>query len=523
MTQHHPISSEKKETEQLLVSSILGDATAEQINRLNDLLQSDAELRSLAARFLEEETVLRHQFQMLGRVSDYHNGNLLVEVREASNQITSAASRTCAGTSALKTRRAVPFFIVASLLTILACGSLWITRPWGNTGSRPIAEEHFSWPIKMDPKGDSLTASHSAALPLAASMLPRVTKVSWAGPQFASHVEGGPLATAIHSGVIPFTSAFGRPAQGNMVHLPPNAQLDLVVAADAEGENALAVIEFNSDGKPTGRRITYSNSAAEVGSATKPPSMTKHGPLGIWTERNNSSKSKYYFFTSVHKLLNRSIDDTWHVSRLLVLLDESNLVHIGWDDSGMIRDNDRDYAHLPDDDFDDLSATIRITKGEEHAGGKAADIRVLPEYDSAQISENAPSISREQVGFNFSIPAGESLILKATCRAHRPIALTVLDKKTGRLQWSCQHMNPSTPNVGICAIENDSAELQEFQLLGWYKTTATTTGDTSESWRESFATVRFQQDGFTTLTIDNGLPNPEYNHVKVDIITLGNL
>ena len=84
-------------------------------------------------------------------------------------------------------------------------------------------------------------------------------------------------------------------------------------------------------------------------------------------------------------------------------------------------------------------------------------------------------------------------------------------------------MNSSTPNLGICAIENNTAELQEFQLFGWYKTTAKATGDTPESWRESHATVLFQQDAFTMIAIENSLPNPEYNQVKIDMITMGNL
>ncbi len=128
----------------------------------------------------------------------------------------------------------------------------------------------------------------------------------------------------------------------------------------------LAVIEFDESGRPTGRRISFSNSAGEgdpdpAGSG-KFSTLTKKGRLGIWTERNDGARPRYYLFTGVHKLLNRAADDSWHVSRLLAFVEEPGLFHIGWDDSGMPFGGEQDYPQVPDDDFDDVSATIRIRK-----------------------------------------------------------------------------------------------------------------------------------------------------------------
>ena len=203
-------------------------------------------------------------------------------------------------------------------------------------------------------------------LPLTASILTPVTRVSWSGPRFASELNNEPLASTMREGVTSFTSAFGRPAQGYMVCLRPGAFLDLVVAADSDGENALAVIEFDGAGRPTGRRLSYSNSAGEddpdPAGAGKFSTLTKKGRLGIWTERNDSAAPRYYFFTGVHKLLNRAADDSWHVSRLSAFVDEPDLFHIGWDDSGMPPGGDKDQSQIPDDDFDDVNATVRIRK-----------------------------------------------------------------------------------------------------------------------------------------------------------------
>ncbi len=531
MTQHRPTSADANETSTLLVSLVLGDASDEQIGRLNELLQGDVELRRRAAQFFEEETVLRHQFQMLGRVGNYHNSSP-DELLDATTR-TIPATEACSGATVWRARRATPFFIVASLFAMLVVGALSITRPWKINGSRPIAGNLEPGQVGIRPERDHPASPRSAVLPLAASMLPRVTRVSWAGPQFASNVEAEPLASVMHAGIVPFTSAFGRPAQGYMVHLPPNAQLDLVVAADADGENALAVIEFDDDGRPTGRRISYGNSAGESTLASRPssqmPTMTKYGPLGIWTDRNNTSRSKFYFFTSVHKLLNRSADDAWHVSRLAVLLEESGLVHIGWDDSGMMRGDDRDYVHIPDDDFDDLSATIRITQSEQESPQKISEVRVLPEFEGSQSAENEPSAGREQAGFSFSVAPGQTLVIKGVYRASTPISLMVVDKKTGRVHWTCKRLSPRSTNLGVCAIENNSLEPQEYLLVSQHKIV---NDDKSESWRQSNHTLLFQQEMFTTVAFENGQVAPEvnqvkvdpiFNQVKVDILTIGNL
>jgi hypothetical protein len=61
------------ELEVLLVATLLGDAASDQLDRLNELLLGDQELRWHAARFLEEEAMLRRQFEVLGRVGDFHS------------------------------------------------------------------------------------------------------------------------------------------------------------------------------------------------------------------------------------------------------------------------------------------------------------------------------------------------------------------------------------------------------------------------------------------------------------------
>src|SRR5882757_4527422 len=66
-------SAFSSELNQLLAATALGDATDSQVHRLNELLLRDEGLRQQAARFFEEEVVLRREFEVLDRVGEFHN------------------------------------------------------------------------------------------------------------------------------------------------------------------------------------------------------------------------------------------------------------------------------------------------------------------------------------------------------------------------------------------------------------------------------------------------------------------
>jgi hypothetical protein len=70
MTEPHE-SAVDPELVDLLEAVVLGDATDVQIARLNKILLSDGEKRRIAARFLQDETVLRSEFQLFHRIGDF--------------------------------------------------------------------------------------------------------------------------------------------------------------------------------------------------------------------------------------------------------------------------------------------------------------------------------------------------------------------------------------------------------------------------------------------------------------------
>lgn len=487
---------------QLLVAVVLGEATDAQICRLNELLLRDESLRHHAARFLEEEVVLRREFEVFDRVVGFHNP--LSKDGGKEYLLSNNAIAICE-TRFQRIRRQI-LYLASAVMIAAVIGTIWLGR----------------WAVPSN-VGHLADEADLQQRPLAASMLSPVTYVSWAGPRFAAELNAEPLSSSMQEGVVSFTSAFGRPAQGYMVRLQPNSFLDLIVAADADGENALAVIEFDRVGRPTGRRLSFSNSAGEDKLARDGSgrilALTKKGRLGIWTERNDSAGPRFYLFTAVHKLLNRSVDDSWHVSRLLPFVERPDLFHIGWDDSGMLSTGDQDRIHIPDDDFDDVSATIRIRKSNSEPSGRAPGVHVYSNTVAGEAESNQTAAD-ESNGYPFSVAPGHVAIVKVCSRSGAPVEIAVLEKETATPQWRCRKEGSHSPTLGICAIENNTPEVRKFVLTGQIK--RPNAGAQASSGRLNHS-VLFEKEELVTVGFDDGKETSDYDRVKVDILTMGDL
>jgi hypothetical protein len=497
------------ELSQLLTAAALGIAIDAQVTRLNELLLRDESLRHQAARFFEEEAVLHREFQVLGRVADFHTPQ---SISCGENGIANSPEGSCEMRSCNNGRQRM--FLAVAVLISVSIAALWLKH---RTAAINAAVEAGPFALRANDRSLPL------APPLTASILTPVTYVSWSGPRFATDINARPLSSTMREGVIPFTSAFGRPAQGYMVRLQPDSLLDLIVTADADGENALAVIEFDESGRPTGRRISFSNSAGEddpdpAGSG-KFSTLTKKGRLGIWTERNDGASPRYYLFTGVHKLLNRSADDAWHVSRLQAFVAEPGLFHIGWDDSGMLSSGEQDYQHVPDDDFDDVSATIRIRASKPEQSRRFSGVRVYSTTPKANADSSNTALA-VHAGYLFSVPAGEVAIVKVASRSGRPVQMGVYEKEAGKLLWQCSKENSRSPTLGICAIENKTPEAHEFYLIG--REGAIGAEPPAGAGQMSHS-ILFQQEELATVGFENGKQDSDFNRLKVDILTMGDL
>jgi hypothetical protein len=215
----------------------------------------------------------------------------------------------------------------------------------------------------------------------------------------------------------------------------------------------------------------------------------------------------------VHKLLNRAEDDSWHESRLSVQLEETDLAHIGWDDSGIADLDEPGASQVPDLDYDDLSATIRIYRPRTESLGRQPGVRVLPEKTMARVvgTEN---------GFPLTVGAGEAVFVKVTNRFRTSATIAVVEKQTGQIWWSYTPTRTAASSGEVCALENATSDPSEFVVVGRQSTNPDNSPHELNSMN---ASVRFQQDAFISLMFDQAPIDPAFDDIKVDIIRMSPL
>lgn len=299
--------------------------------------------------------------------------------------------------------------------------------------------------------------------------------------------------------------------------------MDLVVAADSDGENALAVIEFDGFGLPTGRRISFTNSAGEgpqeSAIAGRASELTKKGRLGIWSERNDSDRPRYYFFTGVHKLLNRSADDAWHVSRVSPFVEEPGLVQVGWDDSGMPPGGDKDLPQIPDDDFDDVSATIRIRDSDPELNQRPAGVQVYSRTPASEFDSNLAAMGAHD-SYPFTVGPGQIAIVKVCSRSGALVKIALAENETGSIRWQCEKEKSLSPTLGICAIENNTQDERTFTVVAVKKLAETASEQLAQPLPHK---VLFEKESLVTVGFDQDKDVSDFNRVRVDILTLDEL
>jgi hypothetical protein len=131
------------ELRRLLVAVALSDATDAQIVRLNELLLHDERLRHEAARFFEEEAVLRREFNVLDRVGEFHK--TLAKESAGQSAPSSAGHIDCESRILDSNWQRLSLAVAVSIAASI--GVIWLAGHVRNSAIDQSAEEtHFRQP-----------------------------------------------------------------------------------------------------------------------------------------------------------------------------------------------------------------------------------------------------------------------------------------------------------------------------------------------------------------------------------------
>ena len=347
--------------------------------------------------------------------------------------------------------------------------------------------------------------------------LPVVTRVTWEGPCFESQLaesQPAPTTDDYRSGTIRLSVDPNMAADGYLFCLEPGCSVDLLSTFDATGENSLSLVELHRERGVAVNRITFHNS----GEGPRPRHANplaihrRYGVLGHWSETNFSSEPRYFLLTGVHKLATtigskeEYTGDTeqWRMSQMCVLLENTDVVHIGWDDSGPYPAENQGYN--PDYDFDDLAATLFFSSGTSQP---TPGFQVVSDFDSPQLQ--VPDVADQ--GGTLSVAPGEKVIFKTVYSAKDPNALVLIDDTTGELLWASQQPTKDAYPLSSACIENTSDAIRQLRFVGVHRKRNQPADD--PRWHVSHQRKLYEQRTLFIVGYDDGIQDGDFNDLRV--------
>ena len=353
---------------------------------------------------------------------------------------------------------------------------------------------------------------HGPSVHWTVDRMPMVTHVSWDGPSFSQDENQWRPIAAVGTGSIALQVEQGRTADGYLFCLPPGASVELVATFDATGENCLSVAEIGGADRRPVRKATFNNSGVGVRPLHANPGAVnrRYGMLGSWSESNATSSPRYFLLTGSHKLAGPPTEADWQLSKMEVLLNQDDVIHLAWDDSGP--EPTAGQVYRQDDDFDDLAASLFISRPGARRLRSAEGLTVVGSQDDS-LQGTLPKYGDP---YRFTLAAGEVALLKVSADASAPNAIYLIDAETGEVQWATSNRSNRSMNLGAAAIVNHSSGPRELLLVAGHQ--AKVDGNVDNRWSESTRKELYHQASFVILGYEDARVDNDFNDMRVSLL-----
>ncbi|WP_442483142.1 hypothetical protein [Aeoliella sp. SH292] len=451
--------NEQREIDRLLSAIADGESVEERVLELQELLRHRVDLQRYYQKVMALHTLLEFELSLSKMPFQplMPPGATALEqpmIAEANPALSRVASRV-----GLQSWPSSRFLLAASVAIAGMAGFLVLAGSllWKSPTGTPVALDTPSAATDSTvsvPLGDRILVRNGQLL----DRIALDTRTSRVSHLFLPVANGGsgPSVT-LCGGTAWMEEPSGNMGRGHLVELPPGHSLDVYVEAQSAVQNMVVMLEIDANGN-VASRMSFNN---WIDKRTR-RMWKRAGPLGNWSQINNTDKTKFFLFTGSHKLEASETDDSWYLSDFCIGIDSPSVVHIGFDDSGyaaQVSDNQSDR------DYDDITATLRI----EPIGAAVPKnpIRVIGGLDEPEAAELLG------VGYPIEVNPGETMLLRTAKRSQWASSLELVDRDTGQVVWRLsaedESVKPTPLNWGVVAVVNDSDEPRSYEVIGRFQ------------------------------------------------------
>lgn len=319
------------------------------------------------------------------------------------------------------------------------------------------------------------------------------------------------------SGTAWMERAPGDHERGYLVALRPGCLMDVYVDTDAEGQNALGVVEIDSEGQMTGSTLSFNNLVEGDVRLTQ----RRTGSIGNYSVYNDGHHTKFYLFAGSHLLTGSDGEGMWHQSDYRVLHDSNHSLVIGWDDSGCTVVDEPHVLpnpdHARDFDFNDISAIIRFSGVGFEVTSASNDVQYSP----------APPAEREiaddaERGYALDVKPSEELVMMASSSAFLQNSIKIIEVPSREVLWQQDGTAPNTDKSpyqegerGVYVIRNFSDRVQRIELYSRHQPDPNAT---TGQWRTSPYKVLAEGNASITVGFEDSPDDPsrlDWNDIRV--------
>lgn len=300
-------------------------------------------------------------------------------------------------------------------------------------------------------------------------------------------------------------SPIGR-ERGYVVALAPGYRMDVRLDSDAGSQNALGIVELDSQGNLTGDMLSFNNIGATTEFADR-----RYGNIGEFSVTNEESTVRFFLIAGSHL----DPGGQWRQSDYKLLHESSNFLVLGWDDSGYPGTEPVEDGR--DRDFNDVSTILHFSPLVATDDAQREGITFAP----PALAETR-QFDGEGAGYLLDVTPGQHLLMLVSSSALKQNTMVVVDHDTRQVIW--QNEKPEMPEGdilhetttrGVYVIHNQSPTVKRYEFHVRSRD-VNAEGDTS--WLEFPSRVNGQEDHWELIGFEDSPNDPamlDWNDVQV--------